>query len=328
MQNTNYMHASLTDTVEIAQEKIISTISTADTDPELWLWCENHLGEVIIPILIFALGYFISICIDKYKKRNELYLYKCLFLEWVKSIKPKLSSYIEKLDEFAADIRVNTGLNISQYTSTIIPISGLRNIPVDKITDALILNSNIKTRESALATKNMYDIISALEFIEENQKFIWMTYKEYTQAVNDNRAIWNDNMRTLHRLVSDADSNNCNSTEIEFTNAISGFYEELFQKYGRDKSIDLNIWKPEFIDRVAEIYTTYSALLNGSEYVTKILHCINNLFFVCRQQDAIKNYSEVFKKMNSSMKHVNKTIDDSVAFFEEKRLKRFWNMRL
>lgn len=32
--------------------------------------------------------------------------------------------------------------------------------------------------------------------------------------------------------------------------------------------------------------------------------------------------------MNSGMKRVSKTIDDSVAFFEERRLKRFWNMRL
>lgn len=292
-------------------------------------WCLDNLGDVIIPIVIFALGYFITILIEKRKKKKELSCYKKMVMEWLKSIKKGIEAYINYLDVFAKAIESNDGLNIAQYATTNISIEGLRQLSVERMMDVLIINHKLEKTEHQNAIKKMYTIISCLEYIEKNNSHIWNTYQEYIKSVNQCRFDWNENMKQLHRLVRRKETNDrFSEAELTFLRKINKIYDEVFEMQGgQQQDIAIPFWKENFINKIIAEYLELEILLKDSEYAEKIMHTINNLIFTYNQIQANKLYASVFQKMKDGMNTAYTSIYEAVDFFEDKSLKNFWNIR-
>lgn len=91
-----------------------------------------------VSVLTFLLGFIVSEAIRRYNKSNELKQYKQFIQEWVEKSNSNLNTYIQSLKDFSKKVKVNTDINIVQWKTSMIHLSEINKIPLEKFSDIYI----------------------------------------------------------------------------------------------------------------------------------------------------------------------------------------------
>ncbi len=296
-----------------------------DNAPQNTFW----IGDVLIPMAVFIIGILINWLSKKISKRNELKLYKRLITNWVKYSKKSLDDYIESLHKFAIAVQQNESLNNALYTTNFIYDDRINKIPIEKITDTLIINLSSKNKSESM--KNMYKLLIDSEFIEKNYKLISTTYQTYCSECSNLMDEWNKSMPEVQRLIAEELLKKNNDEQIiEFHRKLDKLLVTLFAEHKATSSkegyseILMNKWNSEFL-KPAE------SLCNEKKYHSEeknriTIYEISNLRMVYAKFCMLKGYSSVFIDMKTQMENVRKELFDSIEYFERHNIKCFFRV--
>lgn len=91
-----------------------------------------------VSVLTFLFGFIVSEAIRRHNKSNELKQYKQFIQEWVDKSNSNLDEYINSLEDFSEKVKINTDLNIAQWSTSMIHLSEINKIPLEKFSDIYI----------------------------------------------------------------------------------------------------------------------------------------------------------------------------------------------
>lgn len=297
-----------------------TNLNTTNQVPQNTFW----IGDVLIPMAIFFVGVMINWVSKKISKRNELILYKQLITTWIKLSKKGLDDYIDSLEKFAILVKENESLNNAHYTTNIIYEDRINKIPIEKITDTLIINLSSKNKSESM--ENMYKLLIDSEFIQKNYKLISTAYDTYCSECSNLMDEWNKSMPEVRRLIAEVllEKNN-NVLITEFHSKLDKILVSLFEKHKTANpteeyaEISMKRWNSDFL-KPAE------SLCNEKKYDSEernriTIYQINNLRIVYTKFCVLRGYSSVFMDMKTQMENVRKELFNSIEYFERQKIK-------
>lgn len=292
---------------------------------------DSEIITVIISILVFAIGIFISWSFDRYKKKKELELYKLLIVEWTKCFKPSVDAFINHLDTFANELIKNSSLNIPKYVFVTLNFDKINSLPLDKLIDALVVNISTKI-DKKIAVNSSYNLLNQLYFLEIIVKDIQKTYDNYCI---ENRKImdeWNEHFMSLSEQLSQTSSDkSLDALECQYYekiwNELKPFILVQHEKIrnGEDPDYSISEFKEKFIIPAYE-YNTNPVFAKSSK-ISKTILTISMLRNTILKHEKINEFGFVFKERSESMKFSWDSVYSSVLFYEKQAITKFWDIK-
>lgn len=276
--------------------------------------------SALITTLIFVIGIFINVLLKKHEKRNELVLYKKLITSWVESTKISIDKYISSLNKFATDIKENDSLNIAQYTTNLICLDRLNSLPIDKITDALIINIKTKLNNNDPIV-NMYNLLTQIEFIEKNSFEIRSLYEKYcieNQKIMDE---WNDSYLKFINTMK-AFNDNHSEKELIFAEKIHELIVPIIQIQTVTplEEYPISKWKTNFVEPVMSFFTSDDEFILSDKIVTTVNY-ISILRIAILKHEKLNTFGDVFKEASQRMENSKVIMLKSCKFFTDNNIK-------
>lgn len=293
---------------------------SVDSDPSKMCGINSSFFTTIVSIFIFFLGFAINDTIRKHYKKDELFLYKNLFLEWANKSLDSLIKYETSLKEFANEIKTNESLNIPKWTSNLIYFSKLNSFPIEKIADTLAIN--LKVEDTEKARKKMFDLLYQIEFVEKNYVEIKDTYNLYCIKNAKIMDEWNKNYMLLYsKILSAKTSTSFTSAELYCFNNIEHLFAQILKKKENDVEISINEWSDKFIEPCMDYLNGKIYLIQNSKLI-EITMLIINIRIVIIDHYALNKYGDVFDENLSHMEKAGNIIKESVDYFKKYSLKK------
>jgi hypothetical protein len=327
MNCTNHIIGGISDSIPAISSASEAVIKESKT------WWTNIDTSIIISIVVFFGGFLITILIEKNKKRKELEIYKTLIVEWVKVSKSNIDQYIRSLGEFSNRVKNSDSFNIELYHTNLLCIEKLNSLPIEKLTDALLINLSVKKNEIS-AVSQLYSLINQLEFLDKNANQVTLIYDKYCKENDILLNEWNDHYLDLTKNVAE------NYNDQDTPEIYHKFYEfsMLKQKkiidFQKQNAIDHNNlvlcrskFMNEFINPVYQYGLDNSQHLVKSANIQKTMTMLNELKIVNQKYDTHSEYGEVFEVMNNSMIDSRKILFASIDYYDNHDIKSFWKIK-
>lgn len=277
----------------------------------------NIDSTVIIPIIIFFLGFIINEYIRRWNKSSELTQYKQFIEEWIVKSKSTLDNYITSLETFSNQIKTNTDLNIAQWRTGIIHLSEIGKIPLEKFSDIYIFGLNKKIDDEN--RKQLMNFLFQLEYLNKAPSIIMDVYNKYCENNQKIMEEWNVYYMQLLDLIGDPRRDIYNTVEKEIIFSIEELFVQQLKKDGSFTGTDK--WKSEFIDPSMIILVKHKN--DKSMILSQIIQLIRGLNIVIMKHERLNEYSYVFGEYVSSLKSSQEAINECMKYFEKKKIKRF-----
>ena len=316
---------------------ISDSISTISTVPEAFKdnihWWTNIDVSIIVSVVVFVSGIIVTILIEKNKKRKELELYKLLIVEWVKVSKSNIDQYIKSLGEFSHKIKNSDSFNIESYHTNLLCIEKLNTLPLEKLTDALLINLKVEKNEKSAAGQ-LYNLINQLEFLEKNAALIKGIYENYCKGNEILLNEWNGHYLELTKNVAE------NFNDLDSADIYRKFYEFSllkqkkiidFQKQNVNDDNNLALsrskFMTEFINPVYNYGLENSPQFGTSVNIQKTMTLLNELKIDSLKYDNHNGFGEVFEKMNDQMIRARTILFESIDYYKIHKIKSFWRIK-
>jgi len=289
--------------------------------------------SIIISVVVFVIGFIVTILIEKSKKRKEMNLYKLLIVEWVKDSKISIDQYINSLGEFAQKIKISDSLNQTPYHTNLLGIEKLNTLPFEKLTDSLLVNLKIDKNEKQAANQ-LFNLIRQLEFLEKNTNLVMSHYAKYSSANELLLNEWNCHYLELTRNIAD-NYNDPTNTNVEFK-----FYEyslplqkkiinmqNINIKEGKNPDVSRSKFMNEYINPVYEYAIQYSNELVNSPKIQKTMNMLHEVKVVNIKYDNHARFGEMFEKMNADMIKARTILFESIEYYEKHNIVPYWRIK-
>lgn len=286
--------------------------------------------SIIITVLIFFLGFIISNLIEKYKKKRELELYKLLIVELVNDSKKDIEQYIESLRIFAQEVKKSDSLNIALYHSNVLCFEKLSSLPLEKITDALLVNLKVRKKENK-ATKHLFNLIRQLEFLEKNAKLITINYEKY---LKQNELLLDEWNKYFIELTKNIGSNYIDITtsepERQFYDHSKPIQMKIVdiqkQNIAESKSPEVPRSKimNEFINPVYEYGKQNSGEFSSSSKIQETMMMLHEVKMVNMKYNNHIKFGNLFERMNEEMIKAKTILYETIEYYENHDIKSFW----
>jgi len=282
----------------------------------------DYVFSGCISLVVAIIVYIISFCINDQKRKeiksDELSQYKKFIEEWVDKSNSTLTKYIDSLRKFSNEIKVNTDLNIAMWKSSLIHLTRIDNISLERYAD--IFMYGLDESDENENRKRLMNFLYQIEYINKAEKLIMKVYEEYTE---ENRRImdeWNVYNGQLVHLVTNTTTHTDTFEKIKF--------EEIFKRFavllrndgtfaGTDK------WKSEFVD--PSIVLLSDEKCDKYPLLVQLIDLISSLNFVILKHNKLNDYSDIFKEYIESLTNAQKIINDSLDYFKSHTLKQYCN---
>jgi|WetSurMetagenome_2_1015567.scaffolds.fasta_scaffold102486_1 hypothetical protein len=269
--------------------------------------------STVASVVILFLGFRMTELARRRNKSHELTQYKQFINEWVNKSNDTLSEYISSLSKFSKEIKVNTDLNIPKWQIHIIHMSEIRKIPLERFANIYIFG--LKKKERDENRKQIMNFIYQIEYLDKAPSMILSVYKEYC-AQNENIINeWNINYMQLNDLFE--------NYIYEQNDLIKRFSLSFFKLRTTEKIpfAGTDVWTKEYIDPVMTKLQQYN--LTGSPILYQIFILTRSLKIVLLKHSKLNDYSFVFYEYAKNLNLAQTTINDSMKYFEDKKIKRY-----
>lgn len=269
-----------------------------------------------VSVLTFLFGFIVSEAIRRHNKSNELEQNKLFIQEWVDKSDSILNEYIQSLKDFSEKIKVNTDLNIVQWRTTMIHLSEINKIPLEKFSDIYIWGHSEKNRGQN--RKELTNFLYQIEYLNKVEIIIKSIYDEY--CMNNNKIMdeWNSNYMQLSDFIGTCNTQTMTPEEYNvYTNAISKLMP-LLKKDGSFSGTDR--WEKEFINPMMNLIKPLSPT---SHIIYQFIIYIRNMRIIKMKHDKLNQYSYVFNEYVKNLNNSKSIINKSIEHFKNQKIKYF-----
>ena len=269
-----------------------------------------------VSVLTFLLGFIVSEAIRRYNKSNELKQYKHFIQEWVYKSNSKLDEYINSLEDFSEKVKVNTDLNIAPWRTSMIHLSEINKIPLEKFSDIYIWGHSEEKKEQN--RKDLMNFLYQIEYLNKVEPIIMSVYDEYCTHNNKIMDEWNSNYMQLFDFIGTCNTQIMTPEELHvYTNTTTKLLPLLNQD-GSFSGIDR--WEKEFINPMMDLI---KQLPLTSHVVYQFAMYIRNMRIIKMKHDKLNQYSAVFDTYIEDLKKAQSTIMKSIEHFKKQEIKKF-----
>lgn len=268
-----------------------------------------------VSVLTFLLGFIVSEAIRRYNKSNELKQYKQFIQEWVEKSNSNLNTYIQSLEDFSEKVKVNTDINIAQWRTSMIHLSEINKIPLEKFSDIYIWGHTIKNKEQN--RKELMNFLYQIEYLNKVEVIIKSVYDEYCIHNNKIMEEWNSNYMQMIDFIGTCDTNSMSREDSTIYNAIITSFMSLINPNGIFSGFDK--WENEFINPA--MILVVEALKNP--IIKQIAIYVRNMRIIKLKHDKLNQYSVVFDSYIENLKNSQSIIIGAIEHFKKQEIKNF-----
>lgn len=268
-----------------------------------------------VSVLTFLLGFLVSEAIRRYNKSNELKQYKQFIQEWVEKSNINLLKYINSLKEFSGKVKVNTDINIAQWRTTLIHLSEINKIPLEKFSDIYIWGHPKKNKEQN--RKELMNFLYQIEYLNKVEVIIKSVYDEY--CIHNNKIMdeWNSNYMQFIDFIGTSSSNFISKKDSIIFNTIFNSFKSLIKTDGTFSGFDK--WEKNFINPT--IALAQQSLTNP--IINQIAIYTRNMKIIKIKHDKLNKYSVVFDSYIENLEKSQSIIMKSIEHFKKQKIKNF-----
>ena len=295
-------------------------------------WFTSLDFSIIISIVIFFMGFIISRFIEKNKKRKELELYKLLVVEWVNDSKKSIDHYVKYLEAFAKKVKSSDSLNSIPYQTNRLCLNKLNALPIEKLTDALFINLQIKPTEKKSSIQ-LFNLINQLDFLDKNIRLVTAHNEKYYKENEGLLHEWNTHLVILTKNIVN-NYNDKTKTEIE-----DKFYEYSLtlqkdiinlQKQNAEGTNYLEVARSIFMSKYINPINKYGIndqKFANSQRIQMTMNLLRELTMVNLKYNNLVGYGNDFENMNFENIKAQTILFKSIAYYESHKIKSFWKIK-
>lgn len=267
-----------------------------------------------VSVITFLLGFIVSEAIRRYNKSNELKQYKHFIQEWVYKSNENLEKYIKSLKEFSEKVKGNTDANIVQWRTSMIHLSEISKIPLEKFSDIYLWGHSKENREQN--RKELMNFLYQIEYLNKVEVIIKSVYDEY--CINNNKIMdeWNANYMQMIDFISTHDKKNIQEDSTIFNTIVVAFMSQI-KTDGTFSGYDN--WENHFI-KPAMILVCNDL---DNPIIKQIAIYIRNMKIIKMKHDKLNQYSAVFDSYIENLKKAQSTIMKSIEHFKKQEIKKY-----
>lgn len=286
-------------------------------------WYENldlstkiALISLGVSVLTFLLGFIVSEAIRCHNKSNELEQYKNFIQEWVEKSDSSLGKYISSLEKFSNEVKINTDLNIVKWRTSMIHLSEINKIPLEKFSDIYIWGHSEKNKDQN--RKELMNFLYQIEYLNRVEAIIKSVYDEYCTQNNKILDEWNSNYMQLIDFIGSCKTQSLSPEEKRIYSNITNSIIPLLNKDGNFSGIDR--WENEFIQPISTLLVSLSF---NSQIINQFTIYVRNMRIVKLKHDKLNQYSFVFNSYINNLKKAQSIIKSSIEHFKSQEIKKY-----
>lgn len=269
-----------------------------------------------VSILTFLIGFIVSEAIRRHNKSNELKQYKLFIQEWVEKSNSNLDEYIHSLEDFSEKVKINTDLNIAPWRTSMIHLSEINKIPLEKFSDIYIGGHSKENKEHN--RKELINFLYQIEYLNKVESLIMSVYDEYCLQNNKIKDEWNSNYIQLFDFIGTC---NMSSMSPEELHVFINFKEKLMPLLNQDGSFSgIDRWEKEFINPMMDLIKPFPLT---SHVIYQFAMYIRNMRIIKMKHDKLNQYSLIFSSYIKNLKKSQAIIMDSIKHFKSQKIKYY-----
>lgn len=268
-----------------------------------------------VSVLTFLLGFIVSEAIRRGNKSNELKQYKQFIQEWVEKSNSNLNTYIQSLKDFSEKVKVNTDINIVQWRTSMIHLSEINKIPLEKFSDIYIWGHIEKNKEQN--RKELMNFLYQIEYLNKVEVIIKSVYDEYCIRNNKIMEEWNSNYMQMIDFIGTCDTNSMSEADCIIFNTIIASFMSLIDPNGTFSGFDK--WENKFINPA----TILVAKAFNNPIIKQIAIYVRNMRIIKIKHDKLNQFSVVFDSYIENLKNAQSTIMNSIEHFKKQKIKKY-----
>ena len=269
-----------------------------------------------VSVLTFLFGFIVSEAVRRNNKSNELKQYKQFIQEWVEKSNSNLDEYIHSLEDFSEKVKINTDLNIAPWRTSMIHLSEINKIPLEKFSDIYIWGHSKEKKEQN--RKDLMNFLYQIEYLNKVESIIMSVYNEYCLQNNKIMDEWNSNYMQLFDFIGTCNTKIMTPEELHvYTNTTTKLLPLLNQD-GSFSGIDR--WEKEFINPMMDLIKPLSLT---SHVIYQFAIYIRNMRIIKMKHDNLNQYSSIFNSYINNLKTAQTIIMDSIKNFKDQEIKNY-----
>lgn len=219
------------------------------------------------------------------------------------------------MEDFSKEVKVNTDLNIAQWKTSMIHLSEINRIPLEKFSDIYLWGHTEKNREQN--RKELMNLLYQIEYLNKVEEIIKSIYDEY--CINNNKIMdeWNSNYMQMIDFIGTCDTNSMSKEDSINFNAIIASFMSLIKTDGTFSGLDN--WENKFINP-AMILLAQSF---KNPIIKQVAIYVRNMRIVKVKHDKLNQYSVVFDSYVESLKKAQSIIMNSIEHFKKQEIKEY-----
>lgn len=270
-----------------------------------------------VSVLTFIFGFIVSEAIRRYNKSNELKQYKQFIQEWVARSNSNLDEYIHSLEDFSKKVKVNTDLNIAQWNTSLIHLSEISKIPLEKFSDIYIYLWGHHKENREQNRKELMNFLYQVEYFNKVESIIMSTYNEYCTHNNKIMDEWNSNYMQMIDYIGTCDTESMSEEDSTIFNKVISLLMALIKTDGTFSGLDN--WENKFINPAMVLVTKYLR----NPIIRQIAIYIRNMRVIKIKHDKLNQYSVVFDSYIGNLKKAQSITMSSIEHFKSQEMKEY-----
>lgn len=158
------------------------------------------LIPVIVTLIVFLTGQFISWVKSKYERRNELKSIKTTIEQWIILIKPTITTQIAGLNEFSKTLKNTEDIHPERFKTSSMLVNKLQQLELRDLIDTIMVNLNGDEEEKA---KLLFNIVSQVEFLSKIENHLIKNYENFKSYTLELMEEWNNGFMELNTVMNE-----------------------------------------------------------------------------------------------------------------------------
>lgn len=219
------------------------------------------------------------------------------------------------LEDFSEKVKVNTDINIAQWRTSIIHLSEINKIPLEKFSDIYLWGHPEENKEQN--RKELMNFLYQIEYLNKVEVIIKSVYDEYCIHNNKIMEEWNSNYMQMIDFIGTCDAYSMPKEDSIIFNTIISSFMSIIKTDGTFSGFDN--WENKFINPAMILVA--QALKNP--IIKQIAIYIRNMRIIKIKHDKLNQYSVVFDSYIVNIKNAQSIIMDSIEHFKKQEINKF-----
>lgn len=319
--DTTSKHIQL-DTLNTVKADTVQIINDLTDKPveNLILGMPEGLARILIPvvvtIIIFFLGHFVSWLKGKYERVKEVNSYKNLILKWIDLIKKAVETQITSCNEFAESLEKSEDMTPTRFSANKLLAEKIDSLPLEKLINAFSVNTSGDKDKNYKMT---FNLVSQFNYLRHVEQLIEKNFEGYTKFFDEIIKEWNSKFTEFDDIISIQSKEigkNQNHPNFKFHSDVLKVVNDWLKTAPKEKN-SIRHTESKLIQPLIDL-TIRELDSNQSDYAFKLSRVMRDLKVDIMQWDSAKNVNAtLFRSTATKIQYAYQKLEEVNLHFKQ-----------